>query len=74
MPQLGARPKGRWSLDIIDRRRGFVPGNLRWATAAKQIRNRGHKTLGHFSLKELAVEVRRHGHMLTKIKSNRRVK
>lgn len=27
---IGARPQGRWELHIIDRRIGFMPGNLQW--------------------------------------------
>lgn len=66
---LGKRPSKDWSLDVINHDKGFVPGNLRWAHQTTQIRNRKHRTLGRFSLTELMVEARRHGYVLTKIKS-----
>ncbi|CAG9256206.1 hypothetical protein [Paraburkholderia caribensis] len=37
---IGAPPTDRHSLDRIKNHRGYVPGNVRWATAAEQARNR----------------------------------
>lgn len=36
---LGPKPTPEHSLDRIDPTRGYVPGNLRWATRAEQARN-----------------------------------
>jgi hypothetical protein len=36
---LGTRPDGM-SLDRKDNAKGYVPGNLRWATRIQQVRNR----------------------------------
>jgi len=37
--QLGERPAGM-QLDRIDNEKGYVPGNLRWATKKQQMQNR----------------------------------
>jgi hypothetical protein len=37
---LGKKPGLAWSIDIIKRELGFVPGNLRWATRRTQQTNR----------------------------------
>lgn len=39
LTELGPIPDGR-SIDRIDNERGYGPGNIRWATAAEQARNR----------------------------------
>ena len=36
---IGSRPAGR-SLDRIDNGKGYIPGNLRWATQSEQCQNR----------------------------------
>ena len=37
---MGPRPGRAHSLDRIDSAKGYEPGNVRWATAAQQTRNR----------------------------------
>jgi hypothetical protein len=61
------QPKGHWrtgsdwSMDIINHAKGFVPGNLRWATRGKQKSNQQYRTLGQLTDKEFKVEARRRG-------------
>lgn len=68
---LGPRPKNtlnsKWSLDIIDHIKGFVPGNLRWALKNTQRKNQRYKKLGEYSVKELKTELRRHGYGIHKL-------
>ena len=40
LTSIGRRPTLRHTLDRIDGRQGYVPGNLRWATGQEQQRNR----------------------------------
>lgn len=39
LTDMGRRPKGKTSVDRIDRTRGYEPGNCRWATQVEQMRN-----------------------------------
>ena len=61
---LGKRPGVNWSLDIVEHEKGFVPGNLRWASRKTQRLNQMHKKLGLYSIEELRIECRRHGYKL----------
>lgn len=38
--EIGPRPSSKHSLDRIDNNRDYEPGNVRWATAAEQLKNR----------------------------------
>jgi len=38
--EIGPHPGDGWSLDRIDNDKGYEPGNVRWATASMQNRNR----------------------------------
>lgn len=60
---LGKKPDSRWSLDIIEHRLGFVPGNLRWALKNTQMRNQNHRMLEKISDEEFAVEAKRRGYI-----------
>lgn len=40
LAHIGQRPAGAYSIERIDNARGYRPGNVRWATAADQARNR----------------------------------
>lgn len=64
---LGPKPGPQWSMDIIDHQKGFVPGNLRWASRLTQERNKRHSFLGKLSIAELKIEVKRRGYKLIKI-------
>jgi hypothetical protein len=61
---LGRRPKGRWSLDIINHSKGFVPGNLRWVPPGSSIQanNQVHRTVFDVSDKVFSVEAKRRGY------------
>jgi hypothetical protein len=53
LADVGERPAGK-TLDRIDGRLGYAPGNVRWATPLEQARNRRPRT---FAAKEIAVAV-----------------
>lgn len=44
LKELGERPEG-YTLDRIDNEKGYVPGNLRWASSTTQSRNRRSNVL-----------------------------
>lgn len=37
---IGRRPQGKYSLDRIDSNKGYIPGNIRWATSSQQNLNK----------------------------------
>ena len=41
LKDVGFSPSEKHSLDRIDNAKGYEPGNVRWATASEQVRNRG---------------------------------
>lgn len=45
LAHIGLAPSPRHQIDRIDNTRGYVPGNVRWATAKQQARNRGNNRL-----------------------------
>lgn len=40
LDNLGTKPEANYSLDRVDNSRGYMPGNLRWATRAEQNSNK----------------------------------
>lgn len=67
LENLGPKPGPNWSMDIIEHKKGFVPGNIRWAYKYLQARNKIHRTLGRFNITELKIEAMRRGYKLVKI-------
>lgn len=42
---VGERPSAKHSIDRIDNAKGYVPGNVRWATITQQARNKSSTRL-----------------------------
>lgn len=61
---LGHKPGSKWSLDIIQHSKGFVPGNLRWVppSSSLQSKNQVHRTIFDVTDKVFAVEAKRRGY------------
>lgn len=51
--EVGSAPTPNHSLDRIDNRKGYIPGNLRWATSEEQRANQGDR-IGGLTLTEIA--------------------
>lgn len=62
---LGCRPSSHHSLDIIEHRKGFVPGNLRWTLTQSQ--NQKHKTMFLLTLEQHAEALRQLGYGIHKL-------
>lgn len=45
--EVGKRPSATHSIDRIDNKRGYEPGNMRWATSAQQRANQGDMVAGY---------------------------
>jgi len=46
LAHIGPKPGLEYSVDRIDNEGGYAPGNVRWATASEQARNRRRAVLG----------------------------
>ena len=57
--ELGPRPSPKHSLDRKENNGHYEPGNVRWATAKEQMKNRRIKMITEFSTKELLDELER---------------
>jgi hypothetical protein len=52
---IGNRPSKSHSIDRIDSRRGYFPGNVRWATSYEQARNKANTRLLEYGGKTMCV-------------------
>lgn len=53
---IGTKPSSKHSIDRIDNNRGYEPGNVRWATATEQNRNRRNVKLIDYEGKKLTTK------------------
>lgn len=53
---IGPAPSDSHSVDRIDNSRGYEPGNVRWATASEQARNRSDNTWVNISGRKLCLK------------------
>lgn len=53
---IGRRPSPQHSIDRIDNSKGYVPGNIRWATIAEQARNRSDNVWIEFDGRKMILQ------------------